>query len=137
MNKHQPYSYTILRYIHDTTTGEFVNVGVALYAPQTRYVSVRCRKIYGRLEKMFPGINIEHFKSMMHHIEEAFKKQGELLSKELLFESPDSVLDLAHRILPADDSSLQWSPVGVGRAGDPVHVLEALFERMVMYYEDR
>lgn len=73
---------------------------------------------------------------MMSHIEEAFNQQGELLSKELLFESPDSVLDLAHRILPADDSSLQWSPVGVGRANDPALALKALFQRMVMYYED-
>jgi len=26
------YSYTVPRYVHDTTTGEFINVGVALYA---------------------------------------------------------------------------------------------------------
>lgn len=137
MNTLQSYSYTILRYIHDTTTGEFVNVGVALYAPQNRYAGALCRNTYGRLSKMFPGMNAEHFKSMMRHIQERFEKQGELLSKELPLEPPNSVLDLARRILPADDSSLQWSPIGVGRTVDPSLVLENLFERMVMRYEDR
>ena len=28
------YTYAVLRYVHDVTSGEFVNVGVALYAPQ-------------------------------------------------------------------------------------------------------
>jgi hypothetical protein len=28
------YSFTILRYVHDIATGEFVNMGVALYAPE-------------------------------------------------------------------------------------------------------
>ena len=32
MNK-QPYTYTILRYVHDTSTGEFANVGVVVSAP--------------------------------------------------------------------------------------------------------
>jgi hypothetical protein len=33
------YTYTILRYVHDTATGEFVNVSVALYAPDANFVS--------------------------------------------------------------------------------------------------
>lgn len=40
------YTYTVLRYVHDTTTGEFVNVGVALYAPELRYASALCRTTY-------------------------------------------------------------------------------------------
>jgi len=27
------YSFVVLRYVHDVMTGEFVNIGVALYAP--------------------------------------------------------------------------------------------------------
>jgi hypothetical protein len=26
-----PYSFSVLRYIHDVVTGEFINVGVALF----------------------------------------------------------------------------------------------------------
>ena len=32
-----PYTFSTLRYVHDVVSGEFVNVGVALYAPDTRF----------------------------------------------------------------------------------------------------
>lgn len=131
------YSYTVLRYVHDTTTGEFINVGVALYAPQTRYTSALCRGTYGRLNKVFPGINAEHFKSLMRHIQARFEEMGEQLSSQLPLEPASTVEDLARRILPTDDSALQWGPMGSGRTADPARTLESLFERMVMRYEDR
>jgi Protein of unknown function (DUF3037) len=34
MTIQQPYTYTILRYVHDVTTGEFVNVGVVMHLPR-------------------------------------------------------------------------------------------------------
>jgi hypothetical protein len=36
------FTYTVLRYVHDIATGEFVNMGVALYAPEANYVSAIC-----------------------------------------------------------------------------------------------
>ena len=36
MSKH-PYTYTVLRYVHDTGTGEFANVGVVLTSPAAGY----------------------------------------------------------------------------------------------------
>ena len=47
------FTYAILRYVHDIATGEFVNMGVALYAPEAKYVSAICSPRYGRLSKMF------------------------------------------------------------------------------------
>jgi hypothetical protein len=47
------FTYTVLRYVHDIATGEFVNMGVALYAPEAKYVSAICNSRYGRLSKMF------------------------------------------------------------------------------------
>jgi len=131
------YRYVVLRYVHDTTTGEFINVGVALHAPEARYVGALCRSTYGRLNKVFPGVNGEHFKSLMRYIQGQFEQLGERLHNELELESHASVLDIAHAVLPGDDSSLQWSPVGAGRSADPAATLEKLFERMVMRYEER
>ncbi|HEY0722177.1 MAG TPA: DUF3037 domain-containing protein [Gammaproteobacteria bacterium] len=132
-----PYTYTILRYVHDITTGEFVNVGVAIYAPQARYASALCRPTYGRLNKVFPGINADYFKSLMRHIQARFEEMGEQISSQLALERIESVEDLAHKILPSDDSSLQWSTAGAGKTTNPAETLERLFERMVMRYEDR
>ena len=137
MNNLTPYTYTVLRYVHDITTGEFVNVGVALYAPERRYVSALCRSTYGRLNKVFPGINAEHFKALMRHIQFQFERLGDEIANELPLKTASSVLELAHGILPRDDSALQWSPAGAGRTDDPASTLERLFERMVMRYEDK
>lgn len=132
-----PYTYTILRYVHDVTTGEFVNVGVVLYSPQARYLGALCRGTYGRLNKVFPGMNADHFKSLMRHIQSRFEERGERIANELPLSAPASALEIAQSILPKDDSSLQWSPVGSGRADDLAQTLEKLFERMVMRYEER
>src|SRR3990167_7059490 len=113
------YTYTVLRYVHDITTGEFVNVGVALYAPQARYASAQCRTTYGRLNKIFPGLNGEHFRSLMKHIQARFEEMGEQLASELLLNEPHNVMEFAHSILPRDDSSLQWSPAGSGVTDNP------------------
>lgn len=131
------YTYTVLRYVHDLTSGEFVNVGVALHASQPRYLSAICRTTYGRLNKVFPGMNAEHFKALMRHIQNSFEAQGERLSSELPLSLPSSMLEIAQSVLPKDDSSLQWSPVGSGRTDDPAQTLEKLFNRMVMRYEER
>jgi hypothetical protein len=131
------YSYTVLRYVHDTTTGEFVNVGVALLAPEARYVSALCRTTYGRLGKVFPGMNGESFKSLMRYIQSRFEEMGMNLREELpLDKTPPSVMPLAHSILPPDDSSLQWSEPGGGTTDDPSGTLEKIFSRMVTRYDE-
>ena len=112
-----PYTYTVLRYVHDTVTGEFVNVGVAVYAPEVRYASALCRTTYSRLSKTFPGMDGDSFKSLMRFIQSRFEEFGGRLAGELPFQtSPKTALELAESILPRDDSSLQWSPVGSGLA---------------------
>lgn len=137
MKNQYSYTYSVLRYVHDVTSGEFVNVGVALYAPQAHYLSAMCRPTYGRINKVFPGLNAEHFKALMRHIQHSFEERGEQLSSELNLTSPSGVLEIAQSVLPKDDSSLQWSPSGSGRAVDPAQTLEKLFNRMVMRYEDK
>jgi len=86
---------------------------------------------------VFPGINPDHFKSLMRFIQARFEELGEQLGTQLPLDPARTVEDLARRILPADDSALQWGPMGSGRTEDPAATLERLFERMVMRYEDK
>jgi hypothetical protein len=132
-----PYTFTILRYMHDTVTGEFVNVGVALYAPDVRYASGLCRTTYSRLAKVFPGMNGDSFKSLMRYIQSRLEEIGDSLRDDLPFNGPNDALALAQSILPPDDSSLQWSALGSGITGDPSKTLEQLFNRLVMQYDER
>lgn len=132
-----PYTYTVLRYVHDITTGEFANVGVVLVAPKAKYASAICRHTYGRLTKMFPGMTGDSFRSMMGFLQARFEELGNQLSSELPLDVPENALQLAQSILTRDDSSLQWSPMGSGLTENPSRTLEDLFNRMVMRYEDR
>ena len=132
------YTFTILRYVHDTSTGEFANVGVALYAPDVKYLSAICTPHYGRVSKFFLDIDAEHFRSVMRFIQARFEEQAQKLDGVLPFvQPPKSVMEIARAILPPDDSSLQWSEPGGGVTENPVGTLELLYDRMVQRYEHR
>ncbi|CAN5794981.1 hypothetical protein BH09PSE5_BH09PSE5_42790 [soil metagenome] len=62
---------------------------------------------------------------------------GERLPSESKASGSQSLLDIARGVLSSDDSSFQWGPVGVGLAADPSQKLEALFNRMVMRYDEQ
>lgn len=136
MSAMTPYTYTVLRYIHDITTGEFVNVGVLLYAPDARYASAKCRSSLGRLGKVFPGVNRKHITSTLKNIQKKIAGIGDNIATQLLLENIKHAKDIAASVLPADDSSLQWSPIGAGMTNNPDETLGHLYERMVMRYEE-
>src|SRR6185369_1165174 len=131
------FTYTVLRYVHDIATGEFVNMGVALYAPEAKYVSAICTPRYGRLSKMFLNVNGDHLRSLVRFIQARFEEFGSKLSAELGLECPKSVMEIATGILPRDDSSLQWSEPNGGFTEDPGATLEQLYVRLVEKYEQR
>jgi hypothetical protein len=133
-----PYTYSVLRYVHDITTGEFVNAGVVLYSREGRYASALCRSTFGRISKTFPGMDGEAFKSLMRFVQSRIEEIGDGLKTELPFEGlPATVMDVAHAVLPPDDSSLQWSPPGSGLSEDLSQTLEGLFDRLVNRYDER
>lgn len=132
------YSFVVLRYVHDVMAGEFINVGVALYAPGAKYIGGLCNTRYGRVTRMFGDIDGEYFRGLMRYIEVRFEELGDRLLNELPFyKAPADILQIAKDILPPDDSSLQWSEAGGGQTEDPARTLDELFERMVARYEVR
>lgn len=132
------YTFTVLRYVHDISTGEFANVGVALYAPEVKYLGAICTPHYGRISRIFLDIDAEHFRSLMRFIQARFEEHAEKLDGVLPFiETPRNVFEIARGILPVDDSSLQWSEPGGGLTEDPSATLEFLYDRMVQRYEHK
>jgi len=131
------YTYVTLRYVHDTTSGEFVNVGVAVFCPEKRFLGAKCRRTYGRISKVFPGVDGEAFKGALRSIEARFAERARRFAEELPIECAVSVREHALAILPDDDSALQWSSVGGGLTNDPETALERLFERMVHRYDEK
>ena len=135
--KKSPYTYTVLRYVHDVATGEFLNVGVALFSQEPRFVNVLCPTAYQRLHHVFPTLDGDAFRASMRHVMTRFERFNDELREQLPLQSRDNVMQFAQSTLNKDDSSLQWSPMGSGLTADPESTLEQLFERMVMAYDHK
>jgi len=132
------FTFSVLRYIHDPVSGEFANVGVVLYAPDIRFLDAICTPTYGRISAYFADFDPEHFKRMMKHIERRVWELGQTLD-QLPFEThPKTANDCAARVLPPDDSSLQFSPIlGSGMTDNARLKLSELYERYVERYSKK
>jgi Protein of unknown function (DUF3037) len=115
-----PYTFSILRYVHDPVTTEFANIGVALYAPEAKYASAICTSHYGRLSKMFGQIDGERFRQITRYLQSRIEQIGEQLRAQLPFpEVPKNIEGLLARVLPPDDSAIQFSSAGGGVTSAP------------------
>lgn len=138
MSTKTAFTYTVLRYVHDIVTGEFLNVGVALLSPDHRFVDVRCRQTYSRLKDVFPSLNGDSFRATMRHVVREFRQFHDELAGDSTAKSMETtVATYAHAVLGPDDSSLQWSPIGAGLTADPEATLDQLYERFVIAHEPR
>ena len=136
MKKRASYTYTVLRYVHDVATGEFINAGVVLLSPEFKFIGARCRETYGRLSRTFPDVDGSTFRSLVSFVQCAIENRAADLRTANLFDPfPKTALEIGQAVLPQDSSSLQWSSAGSGLTDDPERELNNLFDRMVMRYE--
>ena len=132
------YTFSVLRYVHDPVTAEFVNVGVALYAPDAKYLNALCTSHYQRLSRMFEPIEGDHFRQITKYVQSQIEAIGQKLASELPFKNPPrNIEDVLGQVLPADDSAIQFSTAGGGLTSDLTKTLHELFMRHVERYAIR
>jgi hypothetical protein len=137
MSDRHAYTYTVLRYVHDVMTGEFVNVGVVLHCSSSGFVKAKMRTTYGRLAAVFPDIDGPALRRMIIGLANGIDRLAREDAKAGLLKSRGDAATFARAVLPDDDSSLRWSPVGSGIARDPNAALDRLFDRMVTRYDEK
>jgi hypothetical protein len=81
---------------------------------------------------MFPDLDGDAFRDAMAAIDRALSAISHLADGSC--DGRDAV-SLARRALPADDSTLQWSPLGSGLTDDLAKTLERLYTRLVVRYD--
>ena len=135
MTQKQAYSYTVLRYVHDVVSGEALNVGVVMHAPKAEFLKVRTRKTIGRLKRAFPDLDRSAFVMSMHAIDRGVAAVAKRATNLTLFDEQSDARCHALKVLPSDDSALQWSPVGTGLTADPAKTFERLYTRYVVRYD--
>ena len=135
MTAQVPYSYTVLRYVHDVVAGESLNVGVVMYSANRGILKVKTRKSIGRLRQAFPDIDLQGFRYEMNAIEREFSElAAEVATLPLVHDGRDA-RTTALSVLPEDDSSLQWSPVGSGLTENLDRTFDQLYFRYVSKYD--
>jgi Protein of unknown function (DUF3037) len=130
------FGYTVLRYVHDITTQEFVNVGVLIYAPENRILRLKCNPELRRVHSLFPSAEPKQLKTLLHQLQEAFDTYAARIapgSREVSI--PDEIMRAAAQVLPKDSSALQWASAGGGYAGSLDTAMEGLFARYVQHHE--
>lgn len=133
-----PYTFTVLRYVHDTATGESLNIGVVAHAPSARYLGARFQTNSGRLKEAFPGLDAGLHRSLMRNLQAAFDCAAVRYAEELpLSGRPDTLETRLHEVLRSDDSSLQWRAPGGGLCADPATELEWLYQRLVLAHDKK
>lgn len=123
---HHAYQYVVLRYVHDVVAQEFINVGVVLFAPDARLIHGRFATDYRRLRAAFSDVDEAHLAATLEYLGVSFA--------QMVIPSSATTRDIHHlvrQVLPADDSSLQWSPAGSGLTDDCSRTLDQLFHRFV------
>jgi hypothetical protein len=125
------YSTIILRYVHDVVTGEFANIGVVLYAPDQRFLETRFTTSYERLNAIFLKIDHLHFRALMRYLANRFEELGAEIRADLHVPPVNALSEIVKKVLPPDDSSLQWSQQGGGMTDDLARVLGETYQRLV------
>ena len=135
MSEKRPYSYTILRYVHDVVSGETLNVGIVMYAPLAGFFSWETRKTIGRLRYVFPDLVRAEFVEAMRAVDRGLRTlEKQVTGYPLLGEKGDA-RSHALKVLPHDHSALQWSAVRTGLTADPAKTFARLYERYVARYD--
>lgn len=139
MTEKRPYTYSVLRYVHDIMTGEFINIGVLLFAPdyegKPTVLAGRFRDTIGRIKGTFPNVDRKSFKETIAALRRGLAMAEKENKKSDLFTKSESVMTLASKILPRDGSSLQWSPIGTGFGESTTNTLDRLYSRLVSSYD--
>jgi hypothetical protein len=130
------YDYSILRYVHDIATGEFVNVGVVVYSSNANFFDYNLRRSFGRISDLFPDIRAHAMKSLLRVVAkglESIKMSTGLVLD--LHERAESFGQILNSVLPKDDSALVWASNGTGVSNNLERVLLRLFDRYVAKYD--
>ncbi len=132
------YTYSILRYVHDIPTGEFVNVGVAVHCAKENYFNVIFRSTSGRVSEFFPDIKTDAFKALLKSLSTRFKDISDVYSSPMNFgDKPRNLEEILKSVTPKDDSALVWTDISSGLSDSPQKTLEKLYSRYVAKYDHK
>lgn len=133
------YHYSIIRYYHDAKTSEFLNIGLALYAPEFNYFRTLITTRYQRLTDTFYNADGEAYRAYIIKLQRRF----DALSKDIenqqlkLFDNKDfNIINLLRKYL-RKDSSFQYSNPANGITLASENALQTTFDHLYNDYVEK
>lgn len=130
-----PYTYSLIRYVHDPIAGEALNVGVLLHSPAVSFLDAKLEFRYERFSSTFARFDGERFKQVLRHFMAAMDEARESLSTAPLFIRDSSASttssDFAKRIWIDSGLSFRVSEPMGGVGENMPALLDQLFDRFV------
>lgn len=131
------YQYALLRYMHDPSTQEVLNVGVLLYSRDAKYLSAKLNTKYSRLSNAFQDVDGDYYRKVLSYLEVQIRHQQTRYNNigPIGGNLPQTIELVSDRILQTDESSLFFSAAGAGLATDLDEELEQLYDYFVGRFE--
>jgi hypothetical protein len=130
------YQYQVLRYRHDAFTGEFANLGIVYFNPDTNYLKSGFISKYGRLSQFFGEVSGTALMRVLRQLQSELTQLESQLRKETTDKRFKSVSDLTNSILPKDDNALFFSEVFTGWNFEHKLAFEQLFDSIITKYQE-
>lgn len=123
------YQYQIIRYLHDRVTGEFINLGVVVYAADMNFLKSMVLSKYGRITAFFAGADGKGILKSLKQFDNEIKRCAK--EGEGLIPLPKDLFEITNKILPRDDSALYLTDVKKGIDLDMDRCLSEMFRLFV------
>ncbi len=130
------YEYQVLRYLPDRVSGEFVNVGLVVFQPETRFLKAGFIRSVSRVSSFFPGLDGRNLQRRLRHLEGMLEDFAKRLNveRQVRLEQPESVEAITSRFLVKDDTALQFTENKTGLDDDLEQAFSELYDRLVENY---
>lgn len=134
-----PYTYVVLKYVHDAGAGEMLNVGVVLLAPEAHFADVRVETKFERLSQTFKGFEGPRFRRALQAFVSAFKVVQSDFNREPLLSQRryTTAGDVVRSLWPDLGLSFAISEPLAGITSNAAAEVDALFDRMVTSLYDK
>jgi hypothetical protein len=136
-----PYTFSLIRYVHDPIAGEALNVGVLLASPAASFLDVKLEYRYERFSATFARFDGERFKQVLRHFAGAISDARDTRTTPLLFVANSPSLstsaEIGRRIWTDLGTSFRVSDSMGGVGENLPTILDDLFERFVTSQYER
>ncbi len=120
-----------VRFVADTRTDEFLNIGVVLFCAARGYAGAKFLTSWARISSAFPTADLTHLRRLRRLFEKACDQWVAGARQPPLFREVESLDALLTSVLALDDATITFSKPISGLTANPEATLAELFRLYV------